>query len=123
MDLYKYFHPHHHPRLRKVPLRLQEIGELSQAAEELKRAVQRAKLRCETNEGGPILPEHFANVLVGLDYVCESFATLFEAHPGDDVKTILKMVEERRHMPGWETWAAIVSEKLQSVGNKLGNVA
>lgn len=123
MDLFKYFHPHHHPRLRNVALRLQEISELGQASEELKRAVQRAKLRCENAPVGGITPEHFADIILALEYIAESFATLVEAHPGDDVATILRMVEERRKIPGWETWAEIVSEKLQSVGNKLGKVA
>ncbi len=47
MDLYRYFHPHHNPRLLLVPLRLQELGELEQAAAELKKAVRRAAIRSE----------------------------------------------------------------------------
>ena len=35
MDLYRYFHPHYNPRLRKVPLRLQELAELEQKQSEL----------------------------------------------------------------------------------------
>ncbi len=47
MDLYRYFHPHHNPRLLRTPLRLQELGELEQAASELKKAIRRAAIRSE----------------------------------------------------------------------------
>jgi hypothetical protein len=123
LDLFKFFHPHHNPRLRTVPLRLQELAELEQAAGELRRAVRRAKLRCECAPLGGILPEHFSEILNGLDYVVESLSTLTAAHPGDDVATIFQMVEERRKIPGWETWTEIVTEKLLAAGENIGKVA
>jgi hypothetical protein len=45
MDIYRYFHPHHNPRLRTTPIRLQELNELEEAARELRRAIERAGLR------------------------------------------------------------------------------
>lgn len=123
MDLYCYFHPHHNPHLRNTALRHQELGELEQAAEELRRATARAKLRTETAPVGGIQSEHFAEILVALDYVVDSFRTLTTAHPGDDPEVIFQIVEERKNVPGWEDWARLVSQKFSAFLPKVKNAA
>lgn len=50
MDLFRYFHPHHNPRLRSKALRAQELGELELAALELQRALERARVRTHAAE-------------------------------------------------------------------------
>lgn len=113
MDLYRYFHPHHNPRLRNVPLRLQELGELEQAAVELKKAVKRAEVRTSISDAGPIKGEHFTQLLVALEYIVESLGTLAGAHPGDDADTMVQMLDERKDAPGWENWARLLKQRLE----------
>jgi hypothetical protein len=114
MDLYRYFHPHHHPRLRKVSLRHQEIEELLQAAVELRRALGRARTRNEQVAVEGIEGEHFDQIFVAVDYVIDSLSQLSHAHPGDTLRTTLDLVEERKEIPGWEIWAELVKNRLQS---------
>lgn len=115
MDLYRYFHPHHNPRLRNVPLRLQELGELEQAAIELKRALERAELRAEITGIGGIKKEHFSDVLVAIDYIAESLSTLTRAHPGDSLETMNQLLKEREEAPGWENWVRLLRQRLRTV--------
>ena len=68
MDLYRYFHPHYNPRLRNVGVRLQELGELEQAAMELHKAIERAEIRSEISPIGNIKKEHFAEIVCALDF-------------------------------------------------------
>lgn len=117
MDLYRYFHPHHNPRLRNVSLRQLELGELEQAAVELKNALVRASVRTEHSPIGGIRAEHFSEILVALDFIIESLATLSTAHPGDDDVTLRQLLEERRNAPGWENWATLLRQRLEMVEN------
>lgn len=119
MDLYCYFHPHHNPRLRNVPLRQQEIEELREAALELEHAAERAKLRTSVTPVGRIKEEHFGEIITALSYVVESLTTLAEAHPGDSEATTLQIVEERKGVPGWESWTKIVQEQLQNISRSI----
>lgn len=112
MDLYRYFHPHHNPRLRHVPLRMQEVAELEQAANELKKAVERAKVRAESAEIGGIKGEHFSEILVALDYAVESLGILSRAHPGDEMNVMYQLLEERKDAPGWENWARLLKQRM-----------
>ena len=112
MDLYRYFHPHHNPRLRNTPLRLQELGELTQAANELKRALERARLRSEDHPIGGIREEHFSDILVAMSYVAESLSTLTQAHPGDEHSDMFQLLRERQNAPGWENWSRLVQQRL-----------
>lgn len=112
MDLYRYFHPHHNPRLRIVPLRMQELGELEQAATELERALERAALRADNVPVGPISSEHFEQVLIAARYLVDSLKTLTRAHPGDTPEAMTKLLDERAEAPGWETWARLVRQRL-----------
>ena len=113
MDLYRYFHPHHNPRLTKVPLRMQELGELEQAAIELKKAIERAEVRTAHAPVGGICKEHFSEMLVALDYLVESLSTLTKAHPGDDLDTMMHMLGERQNAPGWENWTRLLEQRLE----------
>jgi len=113
MDLYRYFHPHHNPRLRSTPLRLQEIGELEQAAQELKKALKRAEIRSADAPSGPIKNEHFSQILVALEYVVESLETLSEAHQGDNETTMNDLLSERESAPGWENWCRLLKQRLE----------
>lgn len=112
MDLYRYFHPHHNPRLKHSPLRLVELSELLQASIELKRAVQRAEIRAGNAPCGAIESEHFDDALVALEYVVETLQTLARAHPGDHFDGMTQLLKERQHAPGWENWTRLLRERL-----------
>ncbi|MCC6220908.1 MAG: hypothetical protein IT291_06685 [Deltaproteobacteria bacterium] len=112
MDLYRYFHPQHNPRLKKVPVRLIELAELEQASTELKHALQRAQARTQSAPIGAIRDEHFSDLIIAADFIIESLSTLSKAHPGDSTETLLNMLEERRNAPGWENWASLLRQRL-----------
>jgi hypothetical protein len=111
MDLFRYFHPHHNPRLRKVALRLQEVGELELAAKELARALKRAQIRVESSPS-TITVEQVGQVLAAVDAASEMLTSLIELHPGDTEQDMERMIEERQHISGWENWTTIVRERL-----------
>jgi len=118
MDLIRYFHPHHNPRLRSRELRLQEVSELEQAAIELKKALRRAEVRSEAVEKKgetqtPLRKEHFNQLQVAMEYVVESLGTLSQAHPGDETPAMYQLLEERKEAPGWENWARLLKERLE----------
>lgn len=113
MDLYRYFHPHHNPRLRAVPLRIQELGELEQAATELARALERAALRSGHAPVGGISAEHLEQVLEAARYIVDSLHLLTAAHPGDTVDEMTRLLDERANAPGWETWSRLVRQRLR----------
>lgn len=117
MDLYRYFYPHYSPRLRNVPLRLEELSELKLAAEELRKALERAEIRSETAPTPPIRKDHFSEILVAINYVADSLATLEKAHPGDGDKVLEDLLNERKKLPGWEKWAELLQQRLNSVVN------
>jgi len=112
MDLYRYFHPHHNPRLKSTPLRQVELSELLQAAIELKRAVERAEIRTGNAPCGAIEKEHFGDALVALDYVVETLHILTRAHPGDHFDGMTQLLTERQNAPGWENWTKLLKERL-----------
>lgn len=118
MDLFRYFHPHHHPRLRRVPLRLQELGELELAAKELSRALKRAQIRSEDRfnhhafKKSEISPEKLAEIISSLDFASNKLMALIHLHPGDSVNDMERLIEERKSISGWENWSRIVKERL-----------
>ena len=118
MDLFRYFHPHYHPRLRRVPLRLQELGELELAAKELSRAVRRAQIRSENRFGqsaqinSDISPEKLAEIVSSLDFASNRLSALINLHPGDSADDMESLIEERKSISGWENWSRIVKERL-----------
>lgn len=117
MDIYRYFHPHHNPRLFSTPLRQQELSELEQAASELRKALERARLRTERAPAGRILPSHFTDLLKAVAFLESSLQTLCDAHEGDESYVLEELVEERAGLRGWEAWTRIVMEQLASEQN------
>jgi hypothetical protein len=115
MDLYRYFHPHHNPRLRKHPLRLQELGELQLAACELHKAIERAEIRSANSPLSPITEEHFAELARAMEYVTDTLGILTNAHPGDDLPTMKELMQEREEAPGWESWVRLLKQRLELV--------
>ena len=116
--LYQYFQPHHNPRLRLIPIRMQELGELEQAAKELRRAIQRAQLRTEYAPVGEITRGSYVPALEYLDQAIESLSTLIELHPGDDEITLKNLIDERKESPGWESWVELVTQRFMLLDNK-----
>ncbi|MCB0329517.1 MAG: hypothetical protein KDD70_07635 [Bdellovibrionales bacterium] len=114
MDIYRYFHPHHNPRLFSTPLRQQELSELEQASSELRKALERARLRTERAPAGRILPSHFDDLLKAVRFLESSLQTLCDAHEGDSTDVLEELVEERVSLRGWEAWTRIVMEQLAS---------
>ena len=122
MDIYKFFHPHHNPRLHSTPIRQQELSELENCASELRKALERAKQRTIRKASGPILPEHFTDIVKALGFVEKSLQTLSDAHPGDTARDQQALVEERSSCPGWETWTNLVNEQLQQESRHVTRV-
>ena len=112
MDIYRFFHPHHNPRLHSTPLRQQELGELEQAASELTKALERAQKRCGRSPTPPIMAEHFTDLLKAMRFVMNSLQTICDAHHGDSEQDLAALVQERSAQSGWETWTKLISEQL-----------
>lgn len=114
MDIYRFFHPHHNPRLHSTPLRQQELSELEQAASELLKALDRARQRTIRKPVAPILPQHFNDIIKAMRFVLGSLETLCDAHPGDSPQVLMDLIQERSGFSGWESWVALVQEQLSS---------
>ncbi len=112
MDIYRFFHPHHNPRLHSTPLRQQELGELEQAASELLKALERAQKRTVRKAPGAILPQHFNDIQKAMRFVLSSLETLCDAHPGDSPETLYDLIQERSELTGWETWTSLLHEQI-----------
>lgn len=113
MDLYRYFHPHHNPRLRSKALRQIELAELEQAVSELRKALRRAQIRTSNSDSGPIRSEHFEEMMIAANYLQDSLSTLNEAHPGDDTAEMYEILAERSDAPGWESWSQLLRQRLE----------
>ncbi len=113
MDLYRYFHPHHNPRLRVTSMRLQELAELEQAAIELSRALKRAHIRSTNAPIAGICEDTFDKVLDAAQLLVSNLSNLTKSHPGDDLTTMKKLLKERRDAPGWETWTKLLRQRLE----------
>jgi hypothetical protein len=114
VDIYRFFHPHHNPRLLRTPLRQQELAELLHAASELRKAVERAKQRTERTKVGVILPDHFVDLIKAIKFVETSLETLSDAHPGDSEDDMDELIQERSDKNGWEHWTMLVKEQFQA---------
>ena len=112
MDIYRFFHPHHNPRLHRTPLRQQELSELEQAASELRKALERAQQRCERKPLAPIMPLHFNDLIKAIRFVESSLQTLCSSHPGDSLGELSDLIRERSQFSGWEAWISLVSEQV-----------
>ena len=113
MDLYKYFQPHHNPRLRSQSIRHQEIGELLEANIELGKACERAFIRQKESPIDAINNEDLAKVLNYLHNSLTLLEQISENHPGDEDQELEKMIDERKDAPGWESWARILKERFK----------
>lgn len=114
MDLYRYFHPHHNPRLRKKRLRMQEVGELEQAAVELRHALKRAFVRSTDTSEADIFPE----TLRAMDFVVDSLKLLLRNHPGDSSRVLGQLLKERQNAPGWESWCTLIRQRLDMLAHQ-----
>lgn len=112
MDIYRFFHPHHNPRLHNTAVRQQELGELEQAAAELRKALERARKRAEKKVTPPIMPEHYNDIIKAARFVELSLKTLYDAHPGDARLALLDLINERSEFAGWEAWSSLLREQL-----------
>ncbi len=121
MDLYRYFHPHHNPRLRSKPLRQIELAELEQAASEMHKAVRRAQIRTNNAPTGPIRAEHFEEMLAALNYLLETLAVLNDAHPGDETSEMYELLSERSAAPGWESWSQLLRQRLELLNSSAAS--
>lgn len=110
MDIYRIFHPHHNPRLLKVPLRQHELSELEQVASELRYALKRARQRCVSSQASSIRGEHFDELIRAALFIECTLDRLIDSHEGDSESILLDLVHEREEFPGWENWANIVRE-------------
>jgi hypothetical protein len=122
MDIYRFFHPHHNPRLLSTAPRQQEIGELEQAASETLKAVQRIQQRCTRRPAAPILPQHFSDIIKALQFVTSSLATLNDAHPGDTLEELGDLIAERADLPGWSNWTKLVREQILFSGDPASDL-
>ena len=121
MDIYRFFHPHHNPRLHNSKLRQQELSELEQAASELRKALERAKQRMVRRPVSRILPEHFTDIMKAIRFVELSLQTLCDAHPGDSEADMLELIRERSEFTGWESWTALVTEQTKYLNDHPNN--
>jgi len=114
MDIYRFFHPHHNPRLHSTPLRQQELSELEHAAAELRKAIDRAQRRAARQPVPPIMSEHFNDILKAMRFAEASLQTLCDAHPGDTAQELKDLVNERSELTGWDAWTSMIREQLNS---------
>ena len=114
MDIYRFFHPHHNPRLVNTALRYTELSELLQAAVELRKALERAQQRTSRQAVPPILSEHFIDIIKAERFIEESLKTLCEVHPGDSEDELQKLASERSSSSGWEAWTESVQAGINT---------
>jgi hypothetical protein len=114
MDIYRFFHPHHNPRLVNTALRYTELSELLQAAVELRKALERAQQRTSRQPIPPILSEHFADIIKAERFIEESLQTLCEVHPGDSEGELQGLASERSSSSGWEAWTKNVQAGINT---------
>jgi hypothetical protein len=114
MDIYRFFHPHHNPRLVNTALRYTELSELLQAAVELRKALERAQQRTSRQSKPPILPEHFTDIIKAQRFIEASLQTLCEVHSGDSEEELSGIAAERTSSSGWESWTRNVQAWLGS---------
>jgi len=117
MDIYRFFHPHHNPRLHSTPVRQQELSELEQVASELRKALERTRKRTERSDKGRILPSHYEDILKAIRFVEASLETLCDAHEGDSPEDLVDLLAERSQLIGWEAWSSILREQILSDGD------
>jgi len=118
MDLYRFFHPHHNPRLRQKSLRLQEISELELAAKELLRALNRASLRMSSSQT-EISTQLLDSAADSVELAHEFLKNLVEIYPEDTIIDLRTLLEERKSSAGWEAWTNLLTERLKSYSDQM----
>lgn len=116
MDLYRFFHPHHNPRLRNKPLRLQELSELELAARELHRALGRANLRLSSFDT-PVPSDLMIAASDSIELASDLLHQMVELYPEDSEDDMRTLLEERKTAPGWEAWCNLLTERLEMLKN------
>lgn len=113
MDIYRFFHPHHNPKLHSTPLRQQELSELLQVASELFKALSRGKMRTLRQTVGNLSSQEFDPAIEALKDVIVSLQTLIDLHPGDSRDALADLISERAQMSGWDNWTRLLGEQLR----------
>jgi hypothetical protein len=121
MDLYRFFHPHHNPRLRQKPLRLQEISELELAAKELLRALNRAVLRTQSTKSKVPL-DFLDSAINATELSLEFLQSIVDFCDEDSEEELKELMKERINAPGWEAWCTLLSERLRSLKDRTSPV-
>ena len=116
MDLYRFFHPHHNPRLRQKALRHQEISELELAAKELLLALKRASLRLNSTDSNSTENSAYIDLLEpainATELATDFLGSLTEEFPEDKKSDFINLLKERKNAPGWEAWTRLLYERL-----------
>ena len=113
MDIYRYFHPHHNPRLYGKAVRLQELYELEQAAAELRKALARARKRTERKGFSEIGKRNFDDVIEAARFLQKEIKALCQVHPGDTEAELLEVAHERSNLVGWNNWSELVDQSVE----------
>lgn len=112
MDLYRFFHPHHNPRLRSVKIRLQELTEISLAIKEISRVLMRSKRRL--GEDG-LFSDNMDDTINAIDLAHSIIETTIRNYPEDSPEDLENMLVERTGAPGWEAWCKLVESRLDYI--------
>lgn len=112
MDLYRFFYPHHNPRLRTVKLRLQELTEISLAIKEIGRVLNRSKRRIGADES---YLENMEDTINAIDLAHSIIETTIRNYPEDTPEDLECMLKERIGAPGWEAWCKLVDSRLDYI--------
>lgn len=114
MDLFRFFHPHHNPRLKNKRLRLQELSELELAIKEIQRALVRANVR-QTSSNATVASEYIKSSKEAIELALSLISQCIEEYPEDSDQDLYDLLSERKSAPGWEAWTRLLSEKLKSI--------
>ena len=126
MDLFRYFKPHHNPKLHDIPPRSQEFYELLQAAKEFNLAVQRAQIRIEASskirtdnlikiidhDTNQRIKVELDNCVLSLNFIESAMLKIIESIPSDSLDDLHDMIQEREGLTGWENWVLLLRESL-----------
>ena len=131
MDLFRYFKPHHNPKLHDIPPRSQEFFELLQAAKEFSLAVQRAQVRIESSskirqngimkivdhDTNEKIKNQLGNCVLSLNFIESALSHIIEKIPPDSLGDLEDLIKEREGLVGWENWVMLLKESLSSMND------
>ena len=93
-------------------MRLQELAELELAAVELKRALERARMRESVD--GAVGGNRLEYLLQNMEAVILGLKAMVESHPGDSASDMEELLQERKMAPGWENWITLLKQRLDA---------